>query len=168
MDFSPSGSPVHGISQERILEWVSMPFSRGSSQPRDWTQVSHIAVDSLPSEPAVKPKNTGVGSLSLLQGDFPDPGIEPGSPLLQVDSLPAELPGKPTEAPTFTLSISCFIVSRHLHAFRYNLNSSLPNVCHRPLIASTYKTLILDRYSYPFSSEFAPQMLNINKEETNS
>ena len=34
---------VHGILQARILEWVTFPFSRGSSQPRDWTQVSHIA-----------------------------------------------------------------------------------------------------------------------------
>ena len=33
---------VHGILQARILEWVAIPFSRGSSQPRDWTQVSHI------------------------------------------------------------------------------------------------------------------------------
>ena len=34
---------VHGILQARILEWVAFPFSRGSSQPRDWIQVSHIA-----------------------------------------------------------------------------------------------------------------------------
>ena len=34
---------VHGIFQGRILEWVAFPFSRGSSQPRDWTQVSLIA-----------------------------------------------------------------------------------------------------------------------------
>ena len=34
---------VHGILQTRILEWVAFPFSRGSSQPRDWTQVSRIA-----------------------------------------------------------------------------------------------------------------------------
>ena len=34
---------VYGILQARILEWVAFPFSRGSSQPRDWTQVSHIA-----------------------------------------------------------------------------------------------------------------------------
>ena len=32
-----------GILQARIPEWVAIPFSRGSSQPRDWTQVSHIA-----------------------------------------------------------------------------------------------------------------------------
>ena len=34
---------VHGILQARILEWVAVPFSRGSSQSRDWTQVSHTA-----------------------------------------------------------------------------------------------------------------------------
>ena len=34
---------VHGNLQARILEWVAFPFSRGSSQPRDQTQVSHIA-----------------------------------------------------------------------------------------------------------------------------
>ena len=34
---------VHAILQVRILEWVALPFSRGSSQPRDWTQVSCIA-----------------------------------------------------------------------------------------------------------------------------
>ena len=39
---SPPGSSVHGISQARILEWVASSFLRGSSQPRDQTQVSHI------------------------------------------------------------------------------------------------------------------------------
>ena len=57
-----------GVLQARLLEWVAMPSSRGSSQPRDWTQVSHIVANSLPSEPLGKPKNTGVGSLSLLGG----------------------------------------------------------------------------------------------------
>ena len=42
MDCSPPGSLVHGIFQAWILEWVAIPFSRGSSQPRDRTQVSHI------------------------------------------------------------------------------------------------------------------------------
>ena len=42
MECSSPGSPVHGIAQARILEWVSIPFSRGSSQPSDWTQVSCI------------------------------------------------------------------------------------------------------------------------------
>ena len=39
----PMDYTVHGILQARILEWVAVPFSRGSSQPRDQTQVSHIA-----------------------------------------------------------------------------------------------------------------------------
>ena len=43
MDCSPSGSSVHGILQARILEWVAIPFSRVSSLPRDWTQISCIA-----------------------------------------------------------------------------------------------------------------------------
>jgi len=40
-----------GILQAKILEWVAMPSSRGSSQPRDGTQVSTLQVDTLPSEP---------------------------------------------------------------------------------------------------------------------
>ena len=43
MDCSLPGSSVHGILQARILEWVTIPFSRGSSQLRDQTQVSCIA-----------------------------------------------------------------------------------------------------------------------------
>ena len=43
MDCSPLGSSVHGILQARILEWVAMPSSRGSSWPRDWTHVSCIS-----------------------------------------------------------------------------------------------------------------------------
>ena len=39
----PPGSSVHGLLQARIVEWVAFPFSRGSSQPRDQTQVSCIA-----------------------------------------------------------------------------------------------------------------------------
>ena len=42
-DCSLPGSCVHGILQTRILKWAAYPFSRGSSQPRDWTQVSCIA-----------------------------------------------------------------------------------------------------------------------------
>ena len=42
MDCSPPGSSVHGIFQARILELVAISFSRRSSRPRDWTQVSHI------------------------------------------------------------------------------------------------------------------------------
>ena len=43
MDCSPPGFSIHGILQERILEWIAIPFSRESSWPRDWTQVFCIA-----------------------------------------------------------------------------------------------------------------------------
>ena len=43
MDYSPLGSSVHRILQARILEWVAISFSRGSSQPRDRTRFSFIA-----------------------------------------------------------------------------------------------------------------------------
>ena len=55
MDCSWPGSPVHGVLQARMLEWVAIPFS----------------------------------------GDLPNPGVEPGSPALQADSLPSEPPGSP-------------------------------------------------------------------------
>ena len=42
---APLDHTVHGILQARVLEWVAFPFSKGNSQPRDWTQVSHIAGD---------------------------------------------------------------------------------------------------------------------------
>ena len=65
-----------GILQARILEWVAMPSSRGSSQPRDLSNPGielrspTLQLDSLPSEPPGKSKNTGADNLSLLQGIF--------------------------------------------------------------------------------------------------
>ena len=42
MDYSPPGSAAHGIIQVRILEWIPMPSSRGSSRPRDRTHNSYL------------------------------------------------------------------------------------------------------------------------------
>ena len=67
---NPADYTVHGILQVRMLEWVPFPLSRRSSQPRDWTQVSHIAGRFFTSWPRGKPRNTGVGSLFLLQQMF--------------------------------------------------------------------------------------------------
>ena len=50
-------------------------------------------------------QNTGVSSLSLLQGDLPDPGIKPRSPTLQAESFPAEPPGKPKNTGVGSLSL---------------------------------------------------------------
>ena len=43
MDCSLQVSSIHGIFQARVLEWVAISFSRGSSRPRDWTQISSFA-----------------------------------------------------------------------------------------------------------------------------
>ena len=97
MDYSPPASSVMGILQASILEWVAMPSSRGSSQPRDRTQVSHTAVRffTIWDTREAQEYCTGVGSLIPSPGDLPDPGIKPGSPAFQTGSLPIELPEKP-------------------------------------------------------------------------
>ena len=67
MDCSPPGSSVHGILQVRILEWVAMPFSRGSSRPRDQTRVSCIEGGFFTTEPPGKPKRVWCYVLKILQ-----------------------------------------------------------------------------------------------------
>jgi len=59
MDHTLPGSSVHGILQARILDWVAMPSSRGSSEPRDQTRISYIScigrrIGSLPLAPPGK------------------------------------------------------------------------------------------------------------------
>ena len=61
---------VHGILQARILESAAFPFSRGSSQAQDQTQVSYIAGGFFTSWATREAQNSGVGSLSLHQGIF--------------------------------------------------------------------------------------------------
>ena len=122
-------SSLHGTSQARILEWVTIPFSRGSSRPRDQTCVSCIgrwilyhwvtredhkevwkvkllicvwpfatswtvAWQALPSMGFSRPEYWSELPFPS-PGDLPKPGIKPGSPVLQADSLPAEPRGKP-------------------------------------------------------------------------
>ena len=71
MGCSPPGSSIHGDSPViRILEWVAMLPSRDLPNPGIKPRSPALQADSLPSEPPGKPKNTGVGSLSLLQGFF--------------------------------------------------------------------------------------------------
>ena len=62
MDCSPPGFSVHGSFQTRILEWVAMSSSRGSSQPRDWTHVSCSSCTVgrfFTAEPLGKPSRRG-------------------------------------------------------------------------------------------------------------
>ena len=88
---NPMDYIVHGILQARILEWLAFPFSKGSSQPRDGTQVSHIAGGIFTSWATREAQEYWSGKPIPSPADLPNPGIEPGSPASQADSLPTEL-----------------------------------------------------------------------------
>ena len=97
----------HGLQSTRFLcpwrfsskeYWSGLPCPPPgeSSQPRDWTQVSSITGGFLTNWATREAQEYWSGWPIPSPGDLPDsPGIKPGSPALQVDSLPAELPGKP-------------------------------------------------------------------------
>ena len=63
MDCSPPGYSVHGILQARILRWVAMPFSRGSSQPKYQTRSPALQANFFTAEPLGKP----IGGMTCLQ-----------------------------------------------------------------------------------------------------
>ena len=139
MDCSPPSSSVHGILQARILEWVVIPFSRGSSQPRDRTQVSSIAgrfftiwatreAQSLLTcmlSCSVQPY--GLQPAKLLcpwdfpgrkywsglpfppPADLPDPGIKPTSPVSPIFADWFFTPGPPGKP----LITSCVLLHFH-------------------------------------------------------
>ena len=65
------GSSVHGLLQSRILEWAAVPFSRQSSQPRDWIQFSHIAGGFCTVWATREAQECWSGRLSHLQQIFP-------------------------------------------------------------------------------------------------
>ena len=77
MDCSPPGSSVHGIFQARILEWVAISFSRGSSRPRDWTRVSCIVgrCFTIWASPGKEPPKQNPGSLPRPTESEPVKGI---------------------------------------------------------------------------------------------
>ena len=119
VDCSPSSSSVHGILQARILEWVAIFSSRGSSWPKDRTRVLYVSIhrDSVYVCVLVLscvwlfaiPWTVGWQAPLFIgffrqeywsrlpfpsPGDLPNTGIEPESPALQADSLLSEAPGK--------------------------------------------------------------------------
>ena len=90
------------IEGRRRRGWQRMRWLDGITNSMDMKVKVKVARSCLtlrphgPYSPWNSPaQNTGVGSLSLLQGNLPNPGIEPRSPTLQADSLPTELWGKP-------------------------------------------------------------------------
>ena len=62
---------VHGILQARILQWVAMPFSRGSSQPRDQTHVSYVSC--IGRQPLAPPGKPVYWLLKLFKASFSFP-----------------------------------------------------------------------------------------------
>ena len=67
---NPMNYTVCGIFQARILEWIAFPFSGNHPNPGIKPRSSTLQADSLPAKTQRKPKNTGVGNLSLLQQIF--------------------------------------------------------------------------------------------------
>ena len=116
MGRSLPGSSVHGIFQARLLEWVVMPSSRGCSLLRDQTRFAYVSCigrwilyqGGIKGATREAQKHWSGYLPGYLPGHLPDPEIEPGSSALQVDSLLAELPGKPaTILPFFISNMLC-------------------------------------------------------------
>ena len=89
MDCSPLGSSVHGTLQARILEWVTMPSSRGSSQDRDQTCVSCIAGGFFTTEPPGKPLN--LYSVQFIHSVMSD-SLQPHEPQHARPPCPSPIP----------------------------------------------------------------------------
>ena len=110
------------ILQVRILEWVAFPFSRGSSQPRDWTQVSYTAEKAMAAHSSVlawrspRPGEPGglrsVGSHGVGHGWSAAAAAAAAAPALRTGSSPAELQGEPF---TFDSRIWSAGILPHLH-----------------------------------------------------
>ena len=95
---------THWILQARILKWVAFPFSGESSQPRYWTQVSHIAGGFFNSWDTREAQEYLSGYHISSSGDLPNPGIEPRSLTLWADSLLYEPWGEPKNTRVGSLS----------------------------------------------------------------
>ena len=94
----PPGSSVHGVSQARGLAWVTMPSSRGPSQPRDRTQVSHVVTQFFTVSATREPREWVAYPFSRGSSQ---PRYRTRLSCIAADSLPAELPGKPTTCLSF-------------------------------------------------------------------
>ena len=144
--FSPfsDGSSAHGILQARTLEWVAISFSNAGKWKLKVKSLSRVRLFATPWTAAYQaplpmgfskqeywsrvplpfPKNTGVGTYSLLQRIFLDPGIEPRSPALRADSLPFEPSRKPN---TFSLFL-CFLLSQIHPELQSNCSNQKTNL----------------------------------------
>ena len=129
-DCSLPGSSVHGIFQARILEWVAISFSRRSSQPRDWTQVSCIVGRCLNSQITDRFKN--VKSLSMECILVPEFKLSVSQMLLTMtNGKKAILPGDPVHSLFLSLNwesfpCGCAVLYRYMCSIFYStLGNSL-------------------------------------------
>ena len=102
IDGLPPGSPVPGILQARMLEWVAISFSNAWKWKVKVKSLSRVQLLATPWTVAYQaPPSMGFSRQECWSGlpfpspaDLPDPGIEPRSPTLQADALPSKPPGK--------------------------------------------------------------------------
>ena len=85
-----------GFSRQEYWSGLPIAFFRGSSQPRDWIQVSHVAGRFFTRGATKEAKEYWSGWPIPASAQLSYPGIKPVSAALQADSLPTELSGKPT------------------------------------------------------------------------
>ena len=116
------------ILQARILEWVTFPFSREDPNPGIEPRSPALRADSLLSEPPRKPKNIGVGSLSLLQGIFQTQELNWGLLhyrwiLYQLSYQGSPHPSEPPQNPLIIL----MELSPYLTLYRY-LRCGIPSI----------------------------------------
>ena len=154
-----------GILQARILEWVAMPSSRRSFQPRDWIYVSCIAGEFFTLWATWKPKNTGVGSLSLFQGIFVTHKSNQGLLALLTDSLPAELLGKPPgKLPFYLIFHAVLFLKEVIMCSLYLRNGYLYSIFLKAQYLHKLSGTLLHRkfvYSDPFIYLFSHSFLSL-------
>ena len=136
LDYSLPGSSVHGISQARILEWFAISFSRGSSQPRDQTQVSSTEANSLAAEPALSPQ----GELQVRV----DPGNQGMTSRIHLSSLWVLF--------SYLLTASLLLAATHLHLEQSGHKGTFfPSNSSKTLGTQSFLTLTdqVNSHSYP-------------------
>ena len=142
MNHSFLDSSVHGISQARMLEWVAIPFPRGSSPTRDWTHVSCIADGSFTTELPGKPyiliiyiyTHDVKRSCSVMSDSLPPHGLQPAKLL-----CPWDFPGKNT-------GVGCHFLLQGLFPAE-GLNPGLPH-CVYIYIPTPFPISFLNWFEY--------------------
>ena len=111
MNCSLPGSSVYGIFLARILEWVAISFSRGSSLPRDWTRVSCIGGGFFTTEPPGKPP-TLLGLMSTTQWVKLAAAQHLHFAIFQILIISIKSPGRPWTSPLVPLFQTIYLLEQ--------------------------------------------------------